>query len=57
MVGLLPYLPLPTKRITAVMPEMIAGAEESPDVFAERARPAMQARLDALTARRTPLLG
>ncbi|UMB69563.1 1-acyl-sn-glycerol-3-phosphate acyltransferase [Mycobacterium paraterrae] len=57
VVGLVPYLPLPTKLVTAVMPDMIGDADESPEDFAERVREAMQARLDALTARRTPLLG
>ena len=57
MVGLLPYLPLPAKLVTAVMPEMITDADESPEDLAQRVRETMQARLDALTARRTPLLG
>ncbi len=57
LVGLLPYLPLPTKLVTAVMPEMIFDGDESADDLADRVRAAMQVRLDALTARRTPLLG
>lgn len=55
--GLLPYLPLPTKLVTAVMPEMVPEADESPEELAERVRQAMQARLDILTDGRTPLLG
>lgn len=57
VVGLLPYLPLPTKLVTAVMPELIADTGESAEDFAERVRAAMQDRLDAMTAGRTPLLG
>lgn len=57
VVGLLPYLPLPTKLVTAVMPEMTSSAGESAEDFAERVRSTMQGRLDALTARRTPLIG
>lgn len=57
VVGLLPYVPLPTKLVTAVMPEMVSGADESPDDLAERVREAMQARLDGLTSGRRPLLG
>lgn len=56
-VGLLPYLPLPTKLVTAVMPGMRSRKAESAEDFAERVRSTMQARLDALTARRTPLIG
>lgn len=57
VVGLLPYLPLPTKLVTAVMPAMLSAADESAEDFAERVREAMQDRIDALTARRTPLIG
>lgn len=57
VVGLLPYLPLPTKLVTAVMPEIMPDADESADDLAVRVRDAMQTRLDALTAGRTPLLG
>ena len=57
VVGLLPYLPLPTKLVTAVMPEIRPSAGESPEDLAERVRDAMQARLDALTAGRTPFIG
>ena len=57
VVGLLPYLPLPTKLVTAVMPQIMPDAAESADDLAERVRDAMQTRLDALTAGRTPLIG
>ncbi|MCV7056629.1 1-acyl-sn-glycerol-3-phosphate acyltransferase [Mycolicibacterium gilvum] len=57
VVGLAPYLPMPTKLVTAVMPAMLPEADESADDFAHRVHGVMQARLDALTARRTPLLG
>ena len=53
----LPYRPLPTKLVSAVMPEMIAGEGESSEDFAERVRDSMQAGIHALTAHRTPLLG
>lgn len=57
VVGLLPYLPLPTKLDTAVMPAMMSDSGEAAEDFAQRVRAAMQARIDALTARRTPLIG
>ena len=53
VVGLLPYLPLPTKLVTAVMPEIMPDADESADDLAVRVRDAMQTRLDALTAGHT----
>jgi len=57
VVGMLPYLPLPTKLITAVMAPMYPEPDESPADFAARVEAAMQARLDALVHERTPLLG
>lgn len=57
MVGMLPYLPLPTKLITAVMAPMYPEPDESPADFAARVEAAMQARLDTLVRKRTPLLG
>ena len=57
VVGLLPYLPLPSKLVTAVLPGMLSGDDEAAEDFAERVRGAMQNRLDTLTARRTPLIG
>jgi 1-acyl-sn-glycerol-3-phosphate acyltransferase len=57
LVGLLPYLPLPTKLVTAVLPPMTPEAGESAPAFAARIEAAMQARLTELTAQRTPVLG
>lgn len=56
-VGLLPYLPLPTKLVTAVLPAMRPAPGESADQLARRVQEVMQARLTALTAGRRPLLG
>jgi 1-acyl-sn-glycerol-3-phosphate acyltransferase len=57
LVGLLPYVPLPTKLVTAVLPPMRAGDDESAADFAARVEAAMQARLDDLAAGRLPILG
>jgi 1-acyl-sn-glycerol-3-phosphate acyltransferase len=56
-VGMLPYLPLPTKLVTAVLPAMTADDSESPDDFAARVEVAMQSRLTELTADRRPVVG
>src|SRR5664280_1952828 len=42
-VGLLPYLPLPTKLVTAVLPAMRPAPGESADQLARRVQEAMQA--------------
>lgn len=55
--GMLPYLPLPAKLSTAVLPAMRPEDGEDPAAFARRVESAMQARLDDLAARRKPLLG
>ena len=55
--GMLPYLPLPTKLSTAVLPAMYAAADESPAVFASRVEQTMQDRLDQLVTDRIPLVG
>lgn len=57
MAGLLPYLPLPTKLVTAVLPPMRPRQDECHKDFGERVRSAMQSRADELVAGRTPLLG
>lgn len=57
LVGLLPYLPLPTKLLTVVLPPMTADEGESAADFAARVEAAMQARLDQLTEDRRPVLG
>lgn len=55
--GMLPYLPLPTKLVTAVLPPMRPHAGETSAELAARVRSAMQSRLDRLVARRIPLVG
>lgn len=51
-VGLLPYLPLPTKLATRVLPPMTAGLEESAADFAGRVESAMQHALTSLAKER-----
>ena len=55
--GLLPYLPLPTKLRTSVLPAMRPGETETTDDFGRRVQRAMQDRLDELTAARRWVLG
>jgi 1-acyl-sn-glycerol-3-phosphate acyltransferase len=55
--GILPYVALPTKLITAVLPAMTPDSDESAEDFAARVETAMQARLDDLVANRKPLIG
>lgn len=55
--GMLPYVPLPTKLVTAVLPPMWPLDGESAAGFATRIEAAMQARMDELTADRRPVLG
>jgi len=55
--GMLPYAPLPTKLVTAVLEPMRAEPGESAADFAVRIEHAMQARLDLLTSDRIPVLG
>ena len=55
--GMLPYVALPTKLITAVLPPMTAHSDESAEDFAARVEAAMQARLNELVANRKPLVG
>lgn len=57
VVGLAPYLPLPTKLATAVLPPMRSRDQETPSAFAARVAAAMQRRLDELVRRRRPLIG
>jgi 1-acyl-sn-glycerol-3-phosphate acyltransferase len=56
-VGLLPYLPLPTKLETRVLSPLMAEPDAEPDAYAERVQSAMQKALDQMTANRKPLLG
>ncbi|AHC24165.2 glycerol acyltransferase [Mycolicibacterium neoaurum] len=57
VVGLLPYLPLPTKLQTRVLPVMPAESGEEPAEYAGRVESAMQTALTEMTEGRTPLLG
>lgn len=50
--GVLPYLPLPTKLLTAVMPPIHPTAGESPAELASRVEGQMQQRLTELAAQR-----
>jgi hypothetical protein len=57
LVGLLPYVPLPTK-LRAVTGEPMTPAEgEEPEAFAERVHDWMQATATRLTEGRVPVLG
>ncbi|WP_237341708.1 1-acyl-sn-glycerol-3-phosphate acyltransferase [Williamsia soli] len=57
LVGLLPYLPLPTKITTAVLPAMRAEDGETAEVFSHRVHAVMDRELTAMTADRIPLIG
>lgn len=57
LVGMLPYLPLPTKLHTTVLPAMKARKAEDGEAFAGRVQDAMQTALTAMTAGRRPVLG
>lgn len=56
-VGMLPYLPLPTKLVTRVLAPMIAADDETAEQFAGRVESAMQDAMTELTRDRKPLLG
>lgn len=56
-VGLLPYLPLPSKLQTRVLPAMPAAPGEESEDYAGRVESAMQTALTEMTDGRTPLLG
>ncbi len=55
--GMLPYVALPTKLVTAVLPPMTPHAGETAEDFAARIEAAMQARLDTLVVNRKPIIG
>jgi 1-acyl-sn-glycerol-3-phosphate acyltransferase len=55
--GMLPYLPLPTKLVTRVLPAMPPTAGEDAATYATRVETAMQAALTTMTANRIPLIG
>ena len=57
MVGLLPYLPLPTKMRAAGLPPMTAEPGEDAASFAARVHQAMNDKAAELTRGRTPLIG
>jgi len=56
-VGMLPYLPLPTKLRTRVLAPMTPEPGEDADAYAARIQATMQDALDAMTENRKPLLG
>ncbi|WP_238981399.1 1-acyl-sn-glycerol-3-phosphate acyltransferase [Williamsia herbipolensis] len=56
-VGLLPYLPLPTKITTTVLPAMTSRDGESADDYAHRVHEVMERELTAMTENRTPFVG
>jgi 1-acyl-sn-glycerol-3-phosphate acyltransferase len=56
-VGLLPYLPLPTKLHTRVLAGIEAQPGEDADAYAERIHTTMQDALTEMTSHRRPLLG
>ena len=56
-VGMLPYLPLPTKLCTRVLPATMALADEDAAAYAERIHTVMQDALTAMTKNRRPLIG
>jgi hypothetical protein len=56
-VGMLPYLPLPTKLHTRVLAASLAEKGEEPDDYAARIHMVMQRALSELTSKRRPLLG
>lgn len=57
MVGMLPYLPLPTKLHTRVLQVTRPASDESADEYAERIHTLMQDALTELTQNRFPLIG
>jgi len=57
LVGFLPYLPLPTKMRTTVLPPLYPREGEDAPAFAWRIEAAMQAALDRDTHHRLPVVG
>lgn len=55
--GMAPYLPLPTKLVTRVLPAMSARRTEDAAGYAERVHTAMQNALTSMTEHRRPVLG
>jgi len=56
-VGMLPYLPLPTKLRSRVLPATTAEPGEDAEAYGERIHTAMQDALTEMTSHRRPLLG
>jgi 1-acyl-sn-glycerol-3-phosphate acyltransferase len=56
-VGLLPYLPLPSKLRTRVLPVLTADPDEDAETYAARVESAMQGALTDMTKNRRPLIG
>lgn len=56
-VGMLPYLPLPTKLHTRVLSATVAGPGENAAAYAERIHTLMQNALTEMTRDRLPLIG
>lgn len=56
-VGILPYLPLPTKLHTRVLAAMPAEEDEEPGDYAARVQAEMQHALSDMTRNRRPLIG
>ncbi len=57
MVGLVPYLPLPSKLTTRVLPPSLPKKGEAAEDYAHRVQEAMQQALTEMTAHRRPLFG
>jgi 1-acyl-sn-glycerol-3-phosphate acyltransferase len=57
LVGLLPYIPLPTKLITTVLPAMAAMEGASAEDYARRVHDVMERELTAMTRDRIPIVG
>jgi len=57
LVGLLPYIPLPTKLVTAVLPAIHPSPTDDSGNVAACVEVVMQVRLNDLVARRIPLFG
>ena len=56
-IGLLPYLPAPTKLTTRILARIDPRPGETPQQLADRVVTAMQSALDDMTRARRPLLG
>ena len=52
-----PYLPLPVRMETRVLPQLTPEAGETPERFARRVQDTMQVAMDELVAKRGPVLG